>query len=261
MRPLSSGPQAGRAAWLAVAAPGLGCCSRDAKETPNARSAALRPGRVGPPGNPGGASGVASAGRGRAHEGHVGVDEPVRRGLLPAAPPRPGVRARGTAGGVPAPRRRHPQPSPGTLRAGQGRGQHPGPTPRGALLTGLLPGAWAPSRLRCGKPRRLCPGMAKGAGGGPRGFQTQAWAKDWDGQRSVGGPWGFEGTAPVAELRRLAPSWGHWSGRRAPSCALPYASPRTRAHGPGFHPPPAGLVPGARGVGKAALRGEGVVRD
>lgn len=59
-----SGPQA---CYSPDAAPGLGCCSKGAEETPNAASEAWWPGRVGPPRNPGGASRVASAGPGRAH--------------------------------------------------------------------------------------------------------------------------------------------------------------------------------------------------
>lgn len=124
VRFLGSGPQACPAAQLADAAPGLGCCSKGAEETPNAASEAWWPGRVGPPRNPGGASRVASAGPGRAHAGHVGVGEPAPLGLLPAAPRRPGAGAGGTQGGLPALRRRPPQPQPSTQLAGQGRGPH-----------------------------------------------------------------------------------------------------------------------------------------
>lgn len=90
----------------------------------------------------------------------------------------------------------------------------------------------------------------------------------------MGVPWGFEGTATHSRAqesgagdwrgrrvpRGWTPSWGHWSGRRSPSSALPYACTRTQAHGPGFLPL-AGLAPGARGIGKAALQGDRVVRD
>ena len=200
---------------------------------------------MGPPRNPGGASRVASAGRGRAHARHVGVEQPAPLGLLPAAPRRPGAGAGGTAGGVPAPCRRPPQPQPGTQLTGQGRAPHRGPAPGGALRAPLFPGAGGllPAPVR--EARRLCPGMSGGAGwdegaslpatpwhGGKTGMDRAWWERR-----------GAPRTAPAAELRRLAPgtckgrwvphgwtpSWGQWWGRRSPSRALPYATTRTRA--------------------------------
>lgn len=139
------------AAGLAEVAPELGRRSRDAKEAPNTGNEALKPGRVGSPGNPGGASRKASAGRGHAHERHVGVEEPAPRGLLSAAPRRPAAGAGGTAGGVPAGRRRcrEPRSAPAGRR---GAGPHRGLAPGGALHARLLPGAWASSPLGSGKP-------------------------------------------------------------------------------------------------------------
>lgn len=145
---------------------------RDAKETPNAGLEVLRPGRVGPRRNPGGASRVASAGLRRAHEVHVGVGEPAcrasflqrRSGQVPALAER-------RAGRLPRAPARHP-----AGRRGAGTAPRPGAwrrSPRAALLgcLGLLLAA-----VR--EARRLCPGMAGGAGAVGRGFptgQTLAW--------------------------------------------------------------------------------------
>lgn len=145
---------------------------RDAKETPNAGLEVLRPGRVGPRRNPGGASRVASAGLRRAHEVHVGVGEPAcrasflqrRSGQVPALAER-------RAGRLPRAPARHP-----AGRRGAGTAPRPGAwrrSPRAALLgcLGLLLAA-----VR--EARRLCPGMAGGAGAVGKGFptgQTLAW--------------------------------------------------------------------------------------
>lgn len=176
----------------------------------------MRPGRVGPRGNPGGASRVASAGLGRAHEVHVGVEESAPRGLLPAAPRRPGARAGETAGGVPA---RRPSPAPSRQASDAHRSEAQRLEALSARISSL--GSRPPSRSGAGSLSALS-GNGWGCGRERKGFptgQTPACGKDWDGQRPVGKSWGFNGTARGAESRRLAPEIG--AGRQAPLGCTP----------------------------------------
>lgn len=192
---------------------------RDAKETPNAGLEVLRPGRVGPRRNPGGASRVASAGLRRAHEVHVGVGEPAcrasflqrRSGQVPALAER-------RAGRLPRAPARHP-----AGRQGAGTAPRPGAwrrSPRAALLgcLGLLLAA-----VR--EARRLCPGMAGGAGAVGRGFptgQTLAWG--------VAGWAGAGGSAVELQggcASSRAPETG--AGDRRGPAGSPWVDPKPRA--------------------------------
>jgi hypothetical protein len=181
VRPPGSSPQACWAVWLAEAAPSLGCCGRDAKEAVNAGSIAERPGRVGWPGNPGGASPVASAGGGRAHEGHVGMEEPAPPGLLPAAP----WRGRNSGWGACPVRAAPAALAPCPAVKGQGRGRCGGPTPGGALHARLCRDARAFFPFQCGTVREAggfvlgYMGVRTGDEGASQVSKSLARGKDW----------------------------------------------------------------------------------
>lgn len=194
-----SGPPECWVAGLAEAEPGLGSCNQDSKETPRAGSKALRPRRVGPRGKPGGASRVASAGLGRAHEGHVGVEELARRGPPSCSAAAAACRRWRYSGWGTC-----PAPQPGTQRTGLGLGRDRGRAPGGALLARLSTLVSGPS-TRCGKLGGFVREWL-----GMRAAEEGASAKRWRGGKTGMGRhrWEHRGASeelPPAERQRLAP--------------------------------------------------------
>lgn len=209
-------------------------------------------GGVGPRGSPAGASRAASAGRGRAHEGHVGVDEREPRGLLPAAPPagsrrrsnggrgagRAGAAPCGQAGGGDGPEALRPE-----ARSARLSSRAPGPPPGSAAES---PAALSGDGPRCGRRAEGLPSPGTERGGGLGRTETSGTAAGLRGtgirtgapETDAGTPRGLR--VPRGGLR--AGVSGAAAGRRRVRALTPHQDPSSYLS-------PAGAALGARGVG------------